>query len=186
MKWIYLEDAPFDEYFETSLFVTFSDSGLARTVHDPIFIEELQLEVVTSHLDRHLQNSIQSVLTSEGTPNLFVITTASPSSSTFPQTSQPRITPSTPPSTIPRPTPIVVSSLSTAMANRYTPLVLPANLGAMPQDYQSKITPFDSSGTYTGQQHTKKMTDYFEIYEIDVDDVRMRIFVQSLTREVRT
>jgi len=30
------------------------------------------------------------------------------------------------------------------------------------------------------------MTDYFEIYEIDADDVKMRIFVQSLTGEVRT
>ena len=72
------------------------------------------------------------------------------------------------------------------MENRYAPLVLPANLGAMPQDYQSKITPFDGSGTYTTQQHTKKMTNYFEIYEIDADDVRMRIFVQSLTGEVIT
>ena len=30
------------------------------------------------------------------------------------------------------------------------------------------------------------MTDYFEIYEIDVDDVRMIIFVQSIIGEVRT
>ena len=72
------------------------------------------------------------------------------------------------------------------MANRYAPLVLPANLGSMPQAYQSKITPFDGTSTYIAQQHTKRMIDYFEIYEIDVDDVRMRIFVQSLTREVRT
>ena len=72
------------------------------------------------------------------------------------------------------------------MENIYAPLVLPANPGAMPQDYQSKITPFDGSGTYTTEQHTKKMTDYFEIYEIDVDDVRMRICFQTLTRKVRT
>ncbi len=30
------------------------------------------------------------------------------------------------------------------------------------------------------------MTDYFEIYEVDVNDVRMKVFVQSLTRDVRT
>ena len=84
VKWIYLEDEYFNEYFETSLFVTFSDSGLAHAVHDPLFIEDLQLEVVTLDLDRHLQNSIQSELTSEGTPKLYVITTASPSSSTTP------------------------------------------------------------------------------------------------------
>jgi len=54
MKWIYLEDKPFDKSFETSLFVTFSESGLAHTVHDPLFIEDLQLEIVTSHIDKHL------------------------------------------------------------------------------------------------------------------------------------
>ena len=41
VKWIYLEEEPFDEWFETSLFVTFCESGLAHTVHDPLFIENL-------------------------------------------------------------------------------------------------------------------------------------------------
>jgi len=61
-KWIYLEEEPFDEYFETYLFVTFSKSTLAHMVQDPLFIENLQLEIVSSHLDRHLQNCIQSQL----------------------------------------------------------------------------------------------------------------------------
>ena len=56
----------------------------------------------------------------------------------------------------------------------------------MPQDYQRKITYFDGIGTYTTQQHTKKMTDYFELHEIDIGDVQMRIFIQTLAREVRT
>ena len=30
------------------------------------------------------------------------------------------------------------------------------------------------------------MTDYFERYEVDDDDVRMKVFVQSLTGDVRT
>ena len=72
------------------------------------------------------------------------------------------------------------------MENQYTPLNLPANLGAMPQDYQRKITYFDNTGTYTAQRHAKKMTDYFENYEIDDDDVRMKVFVQSLIGDVRT
>ena len=114
-----------------------------------------------------------------------MITSGSPSSSTFPQASQPQTTPSTPPPTTHRPTSPVIP-LPLPMANRYAPLRLPANLGAMPQDYQSKITPFDGSGTYTAQKHTKRMTDYFKFYEIDADDVRMRIFVQSLNGEVRT
>ena len=72
------------------------------------------------------------------------------------------------------------------MANRYAPLQLPANPGAMPQDYQTKITYFDGTNSCTALQHTKKMQDYFESYEIDDDSVRMKIFVQSLTGDVRT
>ena len=80
MRWIYPEDELFDEYFENSLFESFSESGLTHTVQNPIFIENFQIEVVTSHLDRHLQNSIQFELTFERTPKLSMITTTSPSS----------------------------------------------------------------------------------------------------------
>jgi len=118
------------------------------------------------------------------------ITTASPSSSsTF------RSTFSTTPSTTHTSTSLpavpavpflpVVPFIPVNMANRYAPLQLPGNPGAMPQDYQSKITYFDGTGSYTTQQHTKKMQDYFENYEIDDDDVRMKIFAQSLTGDVR-
>ena len=72
------------------------------------------------------------------------------------------------------------------MANRYAPLQLPANPGAMPQDCQTKITNFDGTNAYIALQHIKKMQDYFESYEIDDDSVRMKIFVQSLTGDVRT
>ena len=71
------------------------------------------------------------------------------------------------------------------MANRYAPLKLPANPGAMPQDYQTKITYFNGTGSCTALQHTKKMQDYFENYEIDDDSMRMKIFVRSLTGDVR-
>lgn len=84
------------------------------------------------------------------------------------------------------PTPLIVTSISITMANHYTPLNLPINPGAVPKDYQSKITYFEGTDTYTTQQHTKKMTDYFESYEIDANDVRMKVFVQNLIRDVRT
>ena len=71
------------------------------------------------------------------------------------------------------------------MANRYAPLQLPANPGDMPQVYQTKITYFDGTGSHTALQHTMKIQDYFENYEIDDDVVRMKIFVQSLTEDVR-
>jgi len=55
----------------------------------------------------------------------------------------------------------------------------------MPQDYQTKISYFDGTGSYSALQHTKKMQDYFENYEIDDDGVRMKIFVQSLIGDSR-
>jgi len=105
-----------------------------------------------------LQNSPQSDITTKEASNPSIVTFLSASSSSFPHPSQLQTTPHlnitpSPPSTIQTstvtPTPAFVSPLPTAMANRYAPLVLLANLGAMPQDYQSKITTFDGTGTYT-------------------------------------
>ena len=134
---------------------------------------------------------------------LFRSTPDSPSSS-----STPRSPPFTPPSTAHIPltgtltstipiTPVVPivpvipfipvnPTNPTNMANRYAPLQLPANAAALPQDYQNKISYFDSTGPFTAIQHAKRMQDHFENYEIDDDSVRMRIFVQSLTGDVRT
>ena len=133
----------------------------------------------------------QSYIPTPAKISLHPHTTAptSPSSSSTSQT-----TFSTPPSTshttiIPV-VPVVpfipaVPLILVNMANRYAPLQLLANPGAMPQDYQTKITYFDGTCSYTALQHTKKMQDYFENYEIDDDGVKMKIFVQSLTGDVR-
>ena len=55
----------------------------------------------------------------------------------------------------------------------------------MPQDYQRKIFQFDGSSHHTAQQHVNKMTDYFELHEIDEADVQMRIFSQTLVGDVK-
>ena len=71
------------------------------------------------------------------------------------------------------------------MAARFSPLALQAPLHAMPQDYQSKIFQFNGTGKYTAQQHVDKMTDYFEFHEVDEADVEMRLFAQTLARDVK-
>lgn len=71
------------------------------------------------------------------------------------------------------------------MAGRHTPLVLTGQLNAMPQDYQSRIPQFDGTWPITTQQHIDKMNDYLDFKEIDDDDVKLRLFVQSLTGEVK-
>lgn len=150
--------------------------------------QETQENFADLNLETVQQNYLQTPAKASVRPHIIV---ASPSSSS---TSQGIF--STPPSTahISTVVPVVpvvlllpaVPFIPVNMANRYAPLQLPGNPGAMPQNYQSKITYFDGTGTYTAQQHTKEMQDYFENYEIDDDDVRMKIFVQSLTGDVRT
>jgi len=71
------------------------------------------------------------------------------------------------------------------MVARYAPLVLPQNLGAMPADYQTKIPFFDATQTITTQQHVDKMNDFFDLHEVEIEDVTMRLFVQSFGGEVR-
>lgn len=72
------------------------------------------------------------------------------------------------------------------MANRHVPLMSLSPCCAMPQHYQNKIVQFDGIGTYTAQQLTKKMIDFFELHEIDIGDVQMRLFAQTLVDDVRT
>jgi len=55
----------------------------------------------------------------------------------------------------------------------------------MPHDYQSEILQFDDTGQYTAQQHLKKMTNYFELLEVDEADVQMRLFAQMLGGDVK-
>lgn len=71
------------------------------------------------------------------------------------------------------------------MENRYAPLIQPTQLNAMHEDYQRKIFLFDATGQYTTQQHVNKMTDFFELHEIDESNVQMRLFAQTLTRDVK-
>lgn len=62
-------------------------------------------------------------------------------------------------------------------------MVLPQNPGAMPIDYQTKIPFFDGTQTITTQQHVDKMNDFFDLHEVQIEDVKMRLFVQSFGGE---
>jgi hypothetical protein len=71
------------------------------------------------------------------------------------------------------------------MAARYAPLVLVVPLHDMPQDYQTRLPQFDGTGPLNAQQHVDKMNDYFDLQEVDEDHIQMRLFAQSLTRDVK-
>ena len=71
------------------------------------------------------------------------------------------------------------------MANRYAPLVLPANLNPMRADYGTKIKQFGGEDDYTVRQHIQWFKDFCELNEIDHEDVQMRLFAQSLRADVK-
>jgi len=72
------------------------------------------------------------------------------------------------------------------MAAYFAPLVLPQVLDDMPSYYQSKIPFFDGTpNSITAYEHVYKMSDFYELHEIDEENVAMRLFVQTFVGEVR-
>ena len=55
----------------------------------------------------------------------------------------------------------------------------------MPTDYQCKIPLFDATQGITAQQHVDRMSDFFDLHEIDEENVTMRLFVQTFRGEAR-
>ena len=55
----------------------------------------------------------------------------------------------------------------------------------MPTDYQSKIPIFDATQSITAQQHVDKMNEFFDLHEVEAENVTTRFFVQSFGGEVR-
>ena len=70
------------------------------------------------------------------------------------------------------------------MANRYAPLALPTNLNAMPVDYGTKIKQFGGDDDYTSRQHIQWFKYFYDLNEIYYEDVKMRLFAQSLKIDV--
>ena len=82
--------------------------------------------------------------------------------------------------------PRLIANPPREMAAHFSPLVLPQNLDDMPTNYQRKIPLFDGIPYgVTAQQHVDRMTDSFDLHEIDAENVTMRLFVQTFGGEVR-
>ena len=71
------------------------------------------------------------------------------------------------------------------MAARYAPMVLPQVLNDMPADYQSKIPIFDATQSITSYQHVDKMNEFFDLHEVEAENVTTRLFVQRFGGEVQ-
>jgi hypothetical protein len=71
------------------------------------------------------------------------------------------------------------------MATRFTPLALPTQLHDFPQNYNQRIKLYDAEGNASAQKHLDWFNDFVDLEEVDHEDAKMRLFVQSLSGEVR-
>ena len=151
----YLEELEFDERFEISLFESKSERVVEYTIPNLQFLVDLEIERANRLIDNYIVEQPQ-------TPIVIPLQTAH--------------TPPTPPRSNP----------SRVMAARFTPLILPQVLDDMPSDYQSKIPSFDGTpNSITAHQLVDKMADFYELHEIDEENVAMRLFVQTFVGDVR-
>jgi hypothetical protein len=75
--------------------------------------------------------------------------------------------------------------LTAAMAAIFSPLILPTQLHDLPQDYNLRIKLYDVEGNISAQKHLDWFNDFIDLEEVDFEDVKMRLFTQSLAGEVR-
>lgn len=85
---LFLEDLPFDQSFDLSLFRMRSESALDDIVLDPEFIADLEVQKENQLIDEHVLNSPQSSLTIVKIPKLSKPVSTTLSSPLFPSSSK--------------------------------------------------------------------------------------------------
>ena len=71
------------------------------------------------------------------------------------------------------------------MAAIFSPLILPAQLHDLPQDYNLRIKLYDVEGSVSAQKHLDWFNDFSDLEEVDFEDEKIRLFAQSIAGEVR-
>jgi len=71
------------------------------------------------------------------------------------------------------------------MVTRFTPLSLPSQLHSFPHNYNQRIKLYDAKGNACSQKHFNWFNDFSDLEEVDHEEVKMILFSQSLSWEVR-
>ena len=67
----------------------------------------------------------------------------------------------------------------------YAPLFLPVVLRDLPDGYSTRIKTFGSEEDISSEENVDQFNDFIDREEVDHEDVKMRLFSQSFTGEVR-
>ena len=71
------------------------------------------------------------------------------------------------------------------MASIFSPLSVPAQLHDILQNYAQRIVTYNGEGEITKQQHLDMFNDFIDLEEADDDDVKLRLFAESFSSEVK-
>ena len=71
------------------------------------------------------------------------------------------------------------------MAAKFDPLSFPAPFNDLPLNYAQRITLYHGEGNFTSIQHVDRFYDFIDQQKVDYEDVKMRLFVQILSREAK-
>ena len=71
------------------------------------------------------------------------------------------------------------------MDTRFAPLALPVVFHDIPHYYAQNIPFYDGDGNFTTRQHVDKFDDYVDLELVDEDDIKMRLYVLSLSGEAK-
>ena len=72
------------------------------------------------------------------------------------------------------------------MAARYAPLNLQDQLHDLPVNYGKRSLQFDGTSFFTAHQHVDKLNVFIELEEVAHEHVKLRLFAQSLSGEVKS
>jgi hypothetical protein len=81
---------------------------------------------------------------------------------------------------------IPVPVIFAKVAARYAPLVLPAPLHDLPENYMKSLPKFTGEGDLTAQEHINFFDQFADILGIEHEDVYSRLLVQTFEGQVRT
>jgi len=70
--------------------------------------------------------------------------------------------------------------------DRYKPLILPPTLHAFPKNYPKNLPRFEGENGITAQKHSQSFEDYLNLFEVDEEDVSIRVFALSLQDKVKS
>ena len=71
------------------------------------------------------------------------------------------------------------------VAARFSPLSLPGALHDLPLNYSQIISVYDGEGNVSTRYHVDKFDDFIDLEKLNHEDVKMRLFAQSLSGEAK-